>query len=123
VRQLSRWFMAVLTGLALAWIAWAVLSPVLPPLGVAGTLVGAGAGLFALHLFADYAERREWIYYRTRHGTWNAVGAAMAEVQAIYRPGQQHVRELKERADVRREDDDEGAGRFSPSSAARSVTG
>ena len=107
---MSRWFMAALTGFAALWIAWAVLSPMLPPVGVAGTLLGVGAGLVALHQLADAAERRGWIYYRKRRGSWDAVGAAMAEVQAIYRPGQHHVRQAKEAADVHREDDDEGEG-------------
>jgi hypothetical protein len=66
--------------------------------------------LIVLHIVADYAERRGWIYYRKRHGSWQAVGAAMAEVQAIYRPEQQYVRELKERRDTYREDDDGGDG-------------
>ena len=114
--------MAGLTGLGLAWIAWAILSPLLPPMGVAGTIAGLGTALVALHLCADTAERRGWIYYRRRQGSWDAVGAAMAEVQAIYRPGQHHVRQVKERGDVHREDD-EGAdgGNVIPSSAARSA--
>jgi hypothetical protein len=111
MRRLSRWFMAGLTGLGLAWVAWAILSPLLPPMGVAATIVGLGAALVSVHLCADVAERRGWIYYRKRQGTWGAVGAAMAEVQAIYRPGQHHVREVKERGDVYRDDDDEGDGR------------
>jgi len=111
MRRLSRWFMAGLTGLGLAWIAWAILSPLLPPMGVAATIVGLGAALFFVHLCADAAERRGWIHYRKRQGSWGAVGAAMAEVQAIYRPGQHHVREVKERGDVYCDDDDEGDGR------------
>ena len=91
MRRLSRWFMALLTGTAIAWIAWALVSPWLPPLGAAATVAGVAAALCALHLLADYAEHRGWIYYRKRHGSWQAVGAAMAEVQAIYRPGQHHV--------------------------------
>jgi hypothetical protein len=108
MRRLSRWFMAALTGLAVVWILWAVLSPLLPPAGVAATLGSLTLALVALHLLADAAERRGWIYYRKRQGSWDAVGAAMAEVQAIYRPGQHHVRQVKERGDVHREDDDEG---------------
>jgi hypothetical protein len=108
MRRLSRWFMAALTGLAVLWILWAMLSPVLPPLGTAATISSLAFALVALHFLADAAERRGWIYYRNRQGSWDAVGAAMAEVQAIYRPGQQHVRRVKERRDVHREDD-EGA--------------
>jgi len=108
MRRLSRWFMAALTGLAVVWMLWAVLSPLLPPAGVAATLGSLTLALVALHLLADAAERRGWIDYRKRQGSWDAVGAAMAEVQAIYRPGQHHVRQVKERGDVHREDDDEG---------------
>jgi hypothetical protein len=111
MRRLSRRFMASLTGLGLAWIAWAILSPLFPPMSVAATIVGLGTALAALHLCADAAERRGWIYYRKRQGSWDAVGAAMAEVQAIYRPGQQHVRQVKERGDVHHEDDEGADGR------------
>ena len=106
MRRLANGFMALLAGLAMAWIAWAVLSPFLPAVGVAATLAGLGLALVGLHFAAEAAERRGWIYYRQRHGSWGALGAAMAEVQAIYRPGQHHVRHLKERAETHREDDD-----------------
>ena len=102
--------MAVLAGLALTWIAWAILSPLLPPLGVIATIAMLGLTLVGLHLLAGYAESRGWIYYRRRHGSWGAVGAAMAEVQAIYRPGQHYVRQVTERADADREEDDDGDG-------------
>lgn len=102
--------MAFLAGIAIAWIAWAIVSPWLPPLGAAATLAGLAGALFGLHLLATYAEHRGWIYYRARQGSWQAVGAAMAEVQAIYRPEQQYVRELEERRDTYREDDEAGAG-------------
>lgn len=108
--RLARGFFAILTGVALTWIAWALVSPVLPPIGAAAAVLGLMAALMSLHLLADYAERRGWIYYRRRHGSWRAVGAAMAEVQAIYRPGQQYVREVRQRQDVHREDDDGGDG-------------
>ena len=113
--------MAVLSGLAVVWIFWAMLSPLLPPLGAASSLAGLGIALFALHLCADAAERRGWIYYRRRRGSWGAVGAAMAEVQAIYRPGQHHVRAVKERADVLREDDEGADGDAIPSCAGRNA--
>ena len=98
--------MAGLTGAAIAWMAWAIVSPWLPPLGAAATLTGVASALFALHLLAAYGESRGWIYYRKRRGSWDAVGAAMAEVQAIYRPGQHHIRQVKERRETHREDDD-----------------
>ena len=102
--------MALLAGLAITWIAWAILSPLLPPLGVVATIAMLGATLVGLHLLAGFAERRGWIYYRHGHGSWGAVGAAMAEVQAIYRPGQHYVRQVKERADVHRGEDEDGDG-------------
>ena len=110
MRRLSRIVMASITGLVIAWIAWTIASPFLPPLGIVTAAALIGALLAALHVAADMAERRGWIYYRRRHGSWGAVGAAMAEVQAIYRPGQHHVRQVKERSDVDREDDEEGDG-------------
>ena len=62
----------------------------------------------ALHRLALWAEGRGWIYYRRRHGSWGAVGAAMSEVHAIYEPGRQYVKRLKEDAHVHAEQDDEG---------------
>lgn len=108
MRRLARAFFGAFFGLALIWILWAILSPLLPPLGVAATLAAVVSALVGLHLLADYAEGKGWIYYRRRQGSWGAVGAAMAEVQAIYRPGQHHVREVRERADTHREEDDGG---------------
>ena len=102
--------MAALTGLAVLWMLWAILSPLLPPAGAAATIGSLALALVALHVLADAAERRGWIFYRKRQGSWDAVGAAMAEVQAIYRPGQHQVRRVKERGDVHREDDDGGDG-------------
>ena len=110
MRRLSRAVMATLAGLAITWIAWAIVSPFLPPIGIVTAAILVGSTLAALHVAADRAERRGWIYYRRRHGSWGAVGAAMAEVQAIYRPGQQHVRQVKERADVYRDEDEDGDG-------------
>lgn len=120
--KLARGFFAILTGVVITWIAWAILSPWLPPLGAAATLAGVAGALFGLHLLATWAEDRGWIYYRKRQGSWQAVGAAMAEVQAIYRPEQHYVREVKQRGDVHREDDDEGDGRLT-ACAARSARG
>jgi hypothetical protein len=110
MRRLSRVVMASITGLGIAWIAWAIASPFLPPLGIVTAAALVGAALAALHVTADIAERRGWIYYRRRQGSWGAVGAAMAEAQAIYRPGQHHVRQVKERFDVDRDEDEEGDG-------------
>lgn len=118
--RLARGFFAILTGVVLTWIAWALVSPWLPPIGAAAAVLTLAVALAGLHFLADYAERRGWIYYRRHHGSWQAVGTAMAEVQAIYRPGQHYVREVRQRADVHREDDDVGdaiaasAGRSAP---------
>ncbi len=108
MRTLSGRFMALLAGGAVAWIVWAIVSSLLPPLGAAATMVALVLTIVGLHLLADHAEHRGWIYYRKRRGSWGAVGAAMAEVQAIYRPGQHYVRAVKERADMHREDDEDG---------------
>ena len=110
MRTMSRAVMAVLAGLAIAWILWAIVSPFVPPLGALATVALVGATLVGLHIAADVAERRGWIYYRRRQGTWGAVGAAMAEVHAIYRPGQQHVRQVMEQADVYRDEGEDGDG-------------
>lgn len=108
MRRLSRGLMAILVGGAIAWVAWALLNPFLPDMGAAATAVGFVAVLYGLHKVAQRAERRGWIYYQHRHGSWGAVGAAMTEVHAIYRPGMRHVKEFTEDMHVHREDDDEG---------------
>jgi hypothetical protein len=118
MRQLSRWFMALLAGGAVTWALWAILEPVLPDSSALATLGGFMVALFALHKLAQWAEARGWIYYQKRHGSWGAVGAAMSEVHAIYRPGERYVKQLKEDAHVYEEDDDEGDGRPSLSSTA-----
>jgi len=40
-----------------------------------------------LHVIARWAESRGLIYYQQRQGSWDAVGAAISDVHAIYRPG------------------------------------
>ena len=103
MRQLSRWFMALLAGGALTWALWAMLQPVLPDSSALATLAAFMAVLFALHKLAQGAEARGWIYYQKRHGSWGAVGAAMSEVHAIYRPGERYVKQTEgRRARLRR---------------------
>lgn len=122
--RVSRWFMAALAGGGVVWAGWALLSPVVPVPGPTAAVAGTVAALFALHKLAQWAESRGWIYYQQRHGSWDAVGAAMSEVHQIYRPGERYVKVLKEDAHVHEEDDDvsggpagwRGASRPAPSS-------
>jgi hypothetical protein len=109
--RLSRWFMAALVGGSVMWVGWAIAAPLLPTLDAVGTVVTLAATLWALHKAAQWAESRGWIYYQKRHGSWDAVGAALSEVQSMYQPGQRHVKELKEDAHVFEEEDDLGEGR------------
>ena len=110
MRRLSRWFMAALAGGAAVWAAWAILAPWLPGLSATGTTFAFVAMLWGLHTLAQRAEDRGWIYYQKRQGSWDAVGAAMSEVHAIYRPGERYVKQIKEDAHVHEEDDDQGDG-------------
>jgi hypothetical protein len=119
MRRLSRWFMAALAAGALVWASWALASPVLPDVSYWGTSLVVIAALFTLHKLAQWAESRGWIYYQKRHGSWGAVGAAMSEVHAIYRPGERYVKELKEDAHVYEEDDDLSAGPAGSRAGAR----
>lgn len=114
--------MTLLAGGAVAWALWATIQPVLPQSSAPATAAGFVAVLFGLHKLAQWAESRGWIYYQRRHGSWGAVGAAMSEVHAIYRPGERYVKQLKEDAHVYEDDDDVGDG-STRSSSARTATG
>jgi hypothetical protein len=111
--------MALLAGGAVTWALWAIVAPALPGSSRTATTLCLLGVLFGLHKLAQRAESRGWIYYQKRHGSWGAVGAAMSEVHAIYRPCERYVKQLKEDAHVHQEEDDEGDGRPSPSSKAR----
>ena len=58
----------------------------------------AVAILYPLHLFAMYAEKRAWIYYRKKHGSVT-VGSAFLEIQALMEPSKRHVLEQRRRDD------------------------
>jgi hypothetical protein len=110
--------MALLAGGAVTWTLWAMLHPLWPESSAPTTLTAFLVFLVALHKLAQWAEGRGWIYCQKRHGSWGAVGAAMSEVHAIYRPGERYVKQMKEDAHVYDEDDDQGDGRRFLSSAA-----
>jgi len=56
-----------------------------------------GAGLYALHRAAVWAERRGWIYYRERRGSSGSLGNALLEVHALLEPSKRHVVEERRR--------------------------
>ena len=58
------------------------------------------AALYCLHRIAVWAERRGWIYYRTKQGSSGALGNAFLEVQAIFDPAAKHVLEERLKDDV-----------------------
>ncbi|MEZ5283627.1 MAG: hypothetical protein R2712_02225 [Vicinamibacterales bacterium] len=122
MRAAARAVMAFLAGGAVAWALWAILSPLLPPLRVAATLVLLALLMGTLHVIARWAESRGWIYYQQRQGSWDAVSAAISDVHAIYRPGARYVRRLQEDMHVYEEDDDQGDGPV-PGRARRGSTG
>ena len=62
------------------------------------TLIGLGVltvlgVFFGLHRIAVWAERRGWIYYRTKRGSSGALGNALLAAQAILEPSTKHVLE------------------------------
>jgi hypothetical protein len=61
-------------------------------------------GLLCLHRIAVWAERRGWIYYRTKHGSSGALGNAFLEVQAIVEPSARHVLEERVKDDLEAEE-------------------
>jgi hypothetical protein len=111
MRRLSRWFMGLLAFGAFAWILVWMATAVAPGMSALAIVVSLAVVALTLHAAATYAESRGWIYYRKRHGSWGAVGAAMSEMHAIYEPGRQFVKRLKEDGEVHVEHDEEGDGR------------
>jgi len=64
------------------------------------------AGLYGLHRRALWMESRVWIYYKKKHASAGALGAAFLEIQAIAQPEKKYVLEMRQ--DQRAERDDEG---------------
>jgi len=60
-------------------------------------LLGA---LYGLHRMALWAERRGWVYYRTKQGSSGALGNAFLEVQSLLDPSAKHVLEERLKDDV-----------------------
>ncbi|MBZ5641055.1 MAG: hypothetical protein LAO51_20130 [Acidobacteriia bacterium] len=58
------------------------------------------AGLYGLHRIAVWAERRGWIYYRSKHGSSGALGNALLEVHAILEPSARYVLEERTKDDA-----------------------
>lgn len=75
------------------------------------------AGLYALHRLGLWAERRGWVYYRTKHGSSGALANAALEVHSLLDPSARYVVEEKTRDQV--EDDQSG----DPPTATRSIAG
>jgi hypothetical protein len=64
------------------------------------------AGLYGLHRAAVWAERRGWVYYRSRRGRSAALGNAFLEMQALLEPSARYA--LEERLKDDAEADDNG---------------
>jgi len=63
-------------------------------------------GCYGLHKATEWAERRGWIYYRTKRGSSGVLENAFLEVQSIIDPPARHV--LEEGVKDDREDDENG---------------
>jgi hypothetical protein len=55
-----------------------------------------------------WCERRGWIYYR--HSRRHGAGTALLNIEAFFQPSRQHVIELRQDAELVREEDDESGG-------------
>ena len=71
---------------------------------VAVTIAAAGYGL---HRFLLYAERRGWVYYRTRR---RPPGAGLGLLTTIYQPSMEHVLEEEASQRARRDQEESGEG-------------
>jgi hypothetical protein len=70
--------------------------------------IGVLFALVAMDRALLWCERRGWIYYRRsrRHGA----GTALLNIEAFFQPSRQHVIELRQDAELVREEDDKSGG-------------
>jgi len=74
---------------------------------VLAVIATLGAAAYGIHRLALYAERRGWIYYRTKGsgGTpW------LGSLEGIYQPSMQHVVDEIVSEEIRADQDESGAG-------------
>jgi hypothetical protein len=107
MHRLARMMMAalVLAGGA-GVVAWA-LSPVWPDTHPLVTVGAAGVALLVLHYVLTYAEKRGWVYYRQKRGSYGGLGTATNFLN-IYDPSRKHLQEAVREGEWKREEDDDG---------------
>jgi hypothetical protein len=99
--------MAALTlGAAGGVLAWA-LTPVWPDIGTLWNLAIALVILVALHHLLSYAERRGWVYYRKRRGSYGGLGVT-SNFLNMYDPSRRHLQTAVRQSEWQREEDDDG---------------
>jgi hypothetical protein len=67
----------------------------------------AAVGLWVLHRFLGYAERRGWIYYRHKRGSYGGLGVT-SNFLNMYDPSRKHLQEVVREGEWKREEDDDG---------------
>jgi hypothetical protein len=97
---------ALALGAAGAVVVWA-LSPVWPGMGRGWTFAAAILGLVALHYYADYAEKRGWVYYRKRRGSYGGLGVT-SNFLNMYDPSRRHLQQVVREPEWKRDEDDDG---------------
>ena len=76
------------------------------------TLGCVAAFLFVVDRVLIWCELRGWISYRlSPRPVHTAIGNTLLAIEEMYRPSRRHVIEMRLEDAVRREEDDDGAGR------------
>ena len=70
-------------------------------------LFGAAIMLWGLHRFLTYAERRGWIYYLNKRGSYGGLGVT-SNFLNMYDPGRRHVQQVMREGEWKRDEDDDG---------------
>jgi len=63
-------------------------------------------GLVVVDRALLWCEKRSWIYYRRSPRSRHGAGMALLNIEAFFQPSRQHVIELRQDAELIREEDD-----------------
>jgi len=69
-------------------------------------------GLVVVDRALLWCERRGWIYYR--HSRRHSAGMALLNIEAFFQPSRRHVIELRQDAELVREEDDKSGAAGTP---------
>jgi len=107
MERLAQWVTVAMFVLVLASVGAVTLAPRWPDVHPAWTAALAVLALLGLHRFLQYCERRGWIYYTQKRGSYGGLGVT-SEFLNMYDPSRKHLQQTARMAEWKRDEDDDG---------------